>query len=571
MVNIPKKEERSILRLHWHLYSWERNTWDYKIIALCLDHFRDIDATIRFLDKANDFLLPGHNHIFDGTIKCLLYLIDNHMINIEFITDEDLRKLLLRFAKNPDDPIYIPISTASKSFQASTCKMVPIGIWLRRNKILIDPSCKEIINFFKTCTINDLKNPDGKMVSILNSLWIGWGSRPWNRDANQNISGFFQEKVVESFIPGTGLNKVFFHLQPIILGLCKEMVPDFYERHPIRIAIRHAATLVFYSALEHKPKSIKEDRSVWTDGGLDTFAEDVAWIIFTRNGKLRNWFKRYFEFEMRKRIKLIQATAIRDPEFLGDEVNRYFYFPVYEYFRFINKDYIERLFQYLVVFKSKSFTILEKDDIAKHIVFSIQNAVLSLMARENISGDSFDIDGDLYEPLKEVMEEFMLETLRPLIKNSLKKTAGYAQIRKRQAEDDEDIYQILYTELIIMLLEYDESLNNSLFGYLKVGLELRFISALRLKKIDRELICLPDNIEIKDESGSDIELNEDKIPLTERIDQIIRSLTPKQREVIEKSYFNNERLTETERKQKYRTLQKIKEQYPDLEDYLLTP
>jgi RNA polymerase sigma factor (sigma-70 family) len=583
-VNIPEREDRGIFRMNWHFYSWERNRWDYKIIALFLDGFRDIVEASRFLNQANSFLLPGHNYFFDGTIRCLQFLLNNHMINLELISDGHLRDLLKRFSANPHDPISIPISSMGNSFQALTCKMVPINIRSLQDKIRIDASCTDTIDFLQHGTTDDLVDPNGKAASIVNRMWVLLGSNPWNLDVTRNISEFILEQTVESLQPETGLFEIFAIIEPLIRDSAKEYFPDYSDIHPARIALRYAAMMVFYNALDNHPVNVKQDRSVWPVGLIDPSAEDVAWYILTSNRKLKGWFKTYFMQEMDKRAKLIAATRETKVGHDGNEYIRYFYFPVYEFFRFINVNYLPRIWGCLRIFSSRDFSIIEKDEIAKCLVFSIQNVVLQFTAIENRSQEQSDHnkrllehENSVYQPLKEALESFLLRVIEPMRKRIFTSLASEINQHMKLGESQEDIYQIIFTEAIITILEYDDSINDSFFGYLKATLSNRIRSKLRLKKFDAELVVRdgPDEDDDKNdapngivESCPSIDEEIDMIQLQRAISSVLVGLTSKERAVIEKAFFKNKTLSETERRMKNRTLGKMKAKHKNLEEFL---
>jgi len=571
--NIPQRENKGILHLNWHFYTWSQNTYDYKLIVICLFEFNnDVKKTSRFINQVNDYLLPGHKRIFDGTIRCLKFLLDNKMLKIKSIPDENLRLSLQRFADDPFTPIDTPISHNGKSFQANLCKAVVISIHLLNDKMLIDPSCTNLIRHFEKATIEDLMDPKSKEISTLNSLWVAlMGSKPWNQDACLNVSEFIMNEVFLSLSMGTGLNYVFKYLQPFVDSIAPKYIPEFTDSHPARVSIRHASIIVFFNSLNSKPSKVKYNRSIKIEGDLDDFAEDVAFCAFTPKMKIKKWFKRYYKAELEKRIKLIASTAHQSDANKKDDVSCYFYFPVYEYFRFINANHLHKLHDYLKVFKDSSFCFAEKDEIAKHLVFSIQNAVINLMSDDNIDygQQSWMIkESKELHQIKEALENFIIAVIEPIKFSSLKKLNRLVAIRKHKGETDQDVFQMYYTEAIIALLEFDETINSSLFAYLKKIILYRLTTALRLKKFEGDLLPIADDYDVGEETFSEIDAKIDKPRIKNAIDAALQQLTPKKKAVIEKAFMNNESLSDSERRLKNRALEELRATNPDLKEHL---
>ncbi|MBD3293827.1 MAG: hypothetical protein GF393_12960 [Armatimonadia bacterium] len=560
---MPIREEVGFLRQNWHIYSWEQHRFDYKIIYPCLLKSRNVEKVYNYLNQANYYLLPGHGHIFDGTVNSIRYLYENKHISLDFMDDGGLSALLKQFAQKPYTTIPYSVPLDKNSAYALACKTIVINFYLGHRKFFITKSNRDYKSWFQRLAktnASELAKLDPMDISRINTTWLNLvANQPWNIDEYMNLSDFIWNNLYESFIEGTGLNIVFKILQPMINEVAKEFIPEYTRNHPSRMAVRYAGILVFYNSIDNAPSDIKPELDIPI--ALDCFGDFALANSFTKDMQPQKWFVEHFIYELSKRVKLIGFVAKQQSEMKSDELSVYKYLPVYEYFRFADPHFLKSIDLYMPIFRSNEFTKGEKDEIAKHIVFSIQKAFLDL----NTHRGKLDVfsrkEQILLNSIKETLDKFLLNVIRPLINSVIRNVKGY----ESRSQTSDDVKQVGYFEAIIAILQYDETKNESFFGYMKSMLILMVKSELRQKEIDKHIVD-----ESPDFNDIDFSVPEDAVETDLGIDilKALEQLAPKERKAIEKYYMHNEEISDTERRAKNRGLEKLKKNNPHLKELL---
>jgi hypothetical protein len=573
-----RKDERKVPKpeIDWFdlisgYFKWSRVKDDYKLIVEAMGErlkSETVDRTSNFLNQANEYLLPKHKFIFDGTTSCLRHLVENKLISIESITEDRLRDLMLKHLYHPEKIEGIEVNPARYSPQALFCKAIVVNLHLLNDKLYISENCTHLIEMFETVTGWDLFQGKIEKTAMLNTLWLCLAaSKPWNQKKANSLAQHCQGKMLESILPDYPMNQLFAKLQPRIDEIVLREIPNFDKKHPTFLAVRQAALIVLYRTMMNYSDKAVQYPDIQLGTGIDYMLDEIVQHIFTPELDFQGWFLKYFYRELTKRVRLIKVLDkenVISPDFPERRVIKYL--PVLDNFRFMGEEETSLLKVLVPIFQSDQLSDKEKNEIARQIVFNIQKLILGIAP----------VDRKYEKTIKDALEMLIISILELLRTGIESKSKVWVKQKGDMGEFRKDVNQTISLEILDLILKYDASINPSFFGYIIKMQPLQVKTKLRENKVEAETETESDGYNLDSfsdseglsEGGSGIEKALDQDQLQELIDNCLKTLTPKQRKVIEKAYFNNEKLTDTERRMKDRALQKLRENYPELEEFL---
>ena len=151
-----------------------------------------------------------------------------------------------------------------------------------------------------------------------------------------------------------------------------------------------------------------------------------------------------------------------------------------------------------------------------------------------------------------------------IFENLVKKTIRSLELQSpvKSYYEKDDLFSDANIAIMELIFNFDLSKSDSFIGYLSYNLRLKIKTSSRIKKSDQYTTLEHDFEEgflenIPDENDFTKELDNQKN--IAKIKQYIDNLPEKQKGAIRKLYERNEQLSDTERKNKNRGLNKIRE------------
>ena len=589
-------QSKEFFDLGFNLLSWSNDAQNYEIIAKLIPKVRESHDVIEILDEINQLLntknLP---HIFDGTIDSLKYFIDKYCLDVDKIENAILREIVLD-CLNQEGKTNLKVNQDRWSGQALRCKAILVGLYLRNGKLQIaskisrDVGCFTMLNesdfplFGDDIEKGKLSDVSMKRLTSLNATWVGLASlSPWGKGKTKGIDKVVVENMVDSFHKESDYHDLFIKLQPHIDKIASKYFPGFHKTdHRACVAVRHATLIVLYRVIDNLPEKVKRHPKLRVDGMFNKWLE----YIFTDDFEFQDWFIEYLEKEVDKRVKFLRMMADEhiymkiDPRverymkktmgknYRPPKTDRLYYLPIFESFRFVPPGSVSLFGRLVTLFHNRDISIVEKEVLVRNIVFNIQKLIVinKDTKKSNSSGDS------LYDAEKAIKESFMmlfLDMLVPLARSIMKKQYKYLSPRKG---DFDDLKQIIDTELLDLILKYDSTKNSSFFGYMKIMLPLNVKSRIREKKINDSPVSLEKAMDSNFE-GVAVEENYnemiDRDDMQKKISKYLEKLPEKEKSAIKNAFYNNSRLSATERRAKNRGLQRLRQQYPELKHFIV--
>ncbi|MFH1767234.1 MAG: sigma-70 family RNA polymerase sigma factor [Patescibacteria group bacterium] len=587
--------------------SWTNNRHNYKLIAEALELWMPFSYAVEVLDIVNQFLSEDCEYIFDGTISNLKYLVNSKYLDIGSIQSNIydaalLKELLLKYLEPTIEDLFdevegghilrtvtlehpnmfsyleaipqgeelkrklphnsdelrklfgidefdneiMPMNPDRWSPQAMRCKMVQIALNMKHGKLKLQKD-SELVNVLTSITEHDIETVNEEKLVFINALWQSVASgHPWDSKATMTMQEVLTRDVLLISVEGSDLNVIYnTFLKDFTERIAKQYFEDFGEGHIALLAVLHAVVIVLYRTTDEiKPEYRHPTFRV--DGFSNKFFE----YIFTDDFKLQDWFVEYFSSEMDRRIgfiKLMHDNGIAIVQ-LGPR-KRIYYLPLLESFRFIaGPVVVERFLPDLVkLFQNKTIPNDVKDDLLINMVFNTQKIV------------ALGTDDEWEKEIKNAFMLFVLQVFRPKIM----KTAGQeSEAIKRNDLDYDDIKSQAHLEVLEMILKFDLSRSPTFIGYMSKMLRLETRSAVREKKADLKSVDIDDYSERLFSDDDLLEKLNDK-QMLKAVNATLDNLPEKEREAIKKSYFKNKKLSEAERKARYRGIKKLKESLKD--------
>lgn len=544
--------------LPFRFTSWDRHKDDHKLIAEAMGMSQGFQEALRFLNQVNKHLQPGHKSIFDGTVRSLRYLVKTKQMDMDSIDDVRLRRLLTKYLDDPlpkDSPSMDP---DPYSVQAMSCKAAIPWFWGANGRMDND-------EFFKTLMLDDLFAGETEKNRALSMRWQQMVlSQPWSKKA-LNSAQFFLESLSLSYRFGHPLWHLFSKLQPHINETLLEEIPDFDEKHPTFHAVRYASLIVLYRALVNYSEETVWHKDIQFGTGCGFLLDEVVQHIFTPELEFQDWFLRYFRRELGRRVRLIKIFDEKNVVgWIRGGKRVVLYLPILDNFAFMTEKEARSLEVLVPIFHDQELPIELKDEIAKQIVLNIQKIVSGI--RKFDRGYVSIVNGAL--------QMLMIAILEPLARRIKREAPKWIQKKGDLKEWYDDLVEIITQETLYAILEYDASVDSSFFGYIDKMLCLRVITQVRQKMAEVRTTSADEMLDdFSGEEGlwgrlTDGEKVTDRNELSKRIDNCLKTLPQKQRDLIERAVLDKEVLPDTERRMKNRALQKLREEHPELRDFL---
>jgi len=485
------------------------------------------------------------------------YFISKAMIK-NGITDYD------SFIKKVDNDLNsIEVDKDKNSKEAMKCKIIYLGLRIKNKKFLISKDDTETIKLFSTLT-DQLIESENYDKSIINAFYVSfYGSDEWNKKKKTHLTGceILQLDFQLLSFPNN-------HMSMIYEMLLKEETEKIgkkyfgedyrYEGFIASLAIKMVITILIFRSQDFIPKSETPDVDIFGKGAL-LDGLNYAVKMVEKDGKksleLKQWFIDYYRNELDKRMAFIKFqidNSISIAE-LRTGLTRVIYLPVFESFRFFCfSPPFEVLRQIVKLFKNRDIGNKIKDDILINFVLNIQKIV----------GAKKQSDKEISKEENYFKDAFILligEIFENLVKKIIRSLELQSPIKSYYEKDD--LFSDANIAIMELIFNFDLSRNDSFIGYLSYNLRLKIKTSSRIKKSDQYTTFLEEGEDflesIPDENDfiKQLENQEDR----KKIDQCIDNLPEKQKEAIRKLYKRNEQLSDTEKRNKNRGLNKIKE------------
>ena len=465
----------------------------------------------------------------------------------------------------------IEVDPDKNSGEAMKCKIIYLGLHLNSHRLKLTLRSEETINQFSNLTDESVENGTYNRPTF-NSIYAAmYGSADWNKEKKAYLTG-----VETLYLDFQLLNYPNNHMSLIYDIFLKEDTEKIgkkyfgeayqYEGSTISLAVKMAITIILFRSGSFIPQGEEMDSTV--NFGAGAMLEGLNYAIRPSNDnklELKEWFINYYRTELDKRmafIKLQLENNIAIAEMRG--ITRVIYLPVFESFRYFGPSTATTVLgQIIRLFKNKGVSNDIKDDILINFVMNIQKIASSKNPQQEITEE------------ESFFKDTFILLISEIFENLIKKHATSLEKSAKKYYEKEDLLGDAKLATIELILNYDFSKNDSFIGYLTSNLYWKMKTSSRsLKKSENylnelELEKMQQNSQTKevekerflesipDEDNFLIQLNNRQN--LEKIHQYIEKLPEKQKEAIEAYSEGNRKLSETERKNKNRGLNKIRE------------
>lgn len=453
----------------------------------------------------------------------------------------------------------IEVDTDKNAPEPMKCKIIYLSLRILNGKLKL---CKELREEFAKLSDNYIEEKKYTKGFFNATYAVFYGSDEWNKSKPIHLTGC--EVLYLDFqllsLPNNHMSLIY----DIFLKEETEKIGRKYFReayHPdgfiASLAIKMAIVIILFRTETFIPKGEKAEVSIFS-GSLMLSSLNYA-IKETSNKEkpleLKQWFIDYYRNELDKRVAFIKLqvdNGIAIAQMRG--ITRVIYLPVFESFRyFCSKIPSEILGQIIKLFRNRSIGNEIKDDILINFVINIQKIVGAKKPRERKISEEENYFKDVFILL-----------ITKIFENLVKKTTRSLKLQTpiKSYYEKGDLFSDANVAIMDLIFDFDLSKSDSFIGYLKYNLYLKIKTSSRIKKSDQYTTLEHDLEEgflenIPDESDF-IEQLDNKENIA-KIKQYINNLPEKQKEAIRKRYEKNEQLSDTERKNKNRGLNKIRE------------
>jgi DNA-directed RNA polymerase specialized sigma subunit len=444
---------------------------------------------------------------------------------------------------------------------------------LNSGKLLLASDDTETIRQFSSLTDKSIEE-EAYTKGIFNSMYVVfYGSDEWNKDGTPHLSGcqILQLNLQLISIPDNHMYLIYEQLlKEETERIAKKYFPtEFNDKGFVAsLAIKIALLIIVFRSENFLPND-ETPEVTWFSSG--TMLDGLNYAVkesTSEKGKklsLKKWFLDYYTNELEKRIAFIRLQVDNNIGIfqIRPGVNRVFYLPVFESFKFFCADSPNNFLPDIIrLFQNRQIGSEIKDDILVNFVINIQKIIGQNGATQNQPTSGEKEFKDLFILLiSEIFKNLTKKIIRSLkIERTVKKY--YEESYGDNDWRESDLLSDANLGMIEMILNFDLSKNNSFIGYIASGLRFKIISGSRIKKNDELTISERELAEDFWENIPEISDFIEKINDQQNIAQIrtfIDSLPEKQREAVKKFAENNEKLSDSERKNKNRGLDKIKE------------
>lgn len=556
------KPRLSLTDLRLALNGWADYADDYALVAELIPQYSEISMLISSLGAINKQLGEDSTiSIFDGRISRLKRLVDTGKVSLDKISDSLVRKTAEKYLKGLSEEDRYKVSANRWSPQALRCKAISIGLWLYSGKLQINKKASSVISTLESLNErdfplleDDVKN--GKLSSDrvakmtqINSMWIALV------DDKEVPAKTLADIVTEDAFSDQGYTAMVIQtdLLDIIEAAVTKNFPEGLGDKSVTSALRKAIAVILYSAGRYRPDSAKRHSAIRFDGILSKDFE----YIFDEEGGYQDWFVEYFTVELNRRCRLI--NSLRRNGFtwkFGGSSRKYVsYLPLFDGFRFWSADDCRgAVFGYKIL-NDKDLPIEDRNLIARNLVFAMQQLV-SEPIKESDDGQFAQLES----AVKDGFISLLLVAMKPLGKTIFRRNRGFLP------SEPEEVSQVITTEFLDAVMEYDPAINSSFFGYIKAVWELKAKASVRPKKTEEVTTYTDQN---EDFGTSESLIAEAEISLLKSaLEKALSDLTPKVRSALEKRFSANEKMTDAERKAAYRGLKQLAKDHPELKSFL---
>lgn len=608
---------------------WSNIRFDFELITELTRYRRSTIRCLEILNTVNNYIKNApENVFFDGTIKCLKYLVKNKYLNIselptltedekylvellkkyesrlditDIFTDIEeptVRGMLLEYPHlfeellKENDPLFISILSKAMlkngikdletfearvsnpeeaievdkdkySTEAMKCKLIYVGLRIANNKLFITKNNTRLIGEIESLTDKSIEEGTYSK-STFTSLYVAfYGHDEWGKQRKTHLTGC--ELLYLDFqlltLPKNHMSMIYdLFLKEEVDKIGKKYFGEDYrpEGFIASLAIKMVVTILIFRSQDFIPEGEKPEVDFFGKGAmLDGLNYGVAKTDDKQKSLvLKKWFLEYFRNELDKRVAFIKHqidNSIGLVQF-REKIVRVVYLPVFESFRyFCSTARLDILQQIIRLFENRKIDNDIKDDILINLVINIQKIIGVKSQKKEITKE------EIY------FKDAFIILIGKIFKNLIKKAIGSllrSDVPTKKYYENQDLFGDADIAIMELILNFTLSKNDSFIGYINGNIYLKIKTSGRIsKKSDLALTGdeldedfwdnLPDGKDIVDELSDRQTLD--------KISQHIENLPPKQKEAITKSLEDNIKLSDSERKNKNRGLNKIKD------------
>ena len=599
---------------------WSNIRYDFELIAELTRYRNSPRSCLEILDSVNRHLKNHPDTVFfDGTIKCLRYLIKNNYLvlaNLPTFTHDDkyLVELLEKYSKRlditdvlldieeptlramlleyphlisevlKDNPLgghlvgqamlkngitdadslvkkvdngfnSIEVDPEKNSKEAMKCKILYLGLRINSGKIKVSGNAIGIIHEFETLTDEIVEN-ETYAKGIFNALYAGlYGSDDWNKEKKAHLSG----------------------CDTLYLDFQLLMLPENHMSMTYDIFLSKYVDEIGkkYFGDEYNPEGFIASLAI---------KMIIVIILFRTENFLPEGEKSETNIYGRGAFLGGLNYAIRetgDPQnplelkkwfvdYFCDELDKRVAFlkmQIENNVGIVNMMGRQRVI-YLPVFESFMF-FCQRDGLLEQIIYLLKNKNIPNNVKDeifinfalNIQKIITRHTSDVPEDEQRIKDTFILlisKTFEGLYKNVIKKI----KIQSQKYYEEKDFMSDASVAVIELILAFDLSKNTSFIGYLSKSLFYKMKTISRMDKMeettDTENSFEEGFFENIPDAADFMSSLEDRTNL-EEIRKHIDKLPEKEKEAVKKMSESNEKLNDTERKAKNRGLNKIRD------------
>lgn len=501
-------------------------------------------------------MLLEYPHLLDEVLKdndLVGYLIGQALLK-NGITDA---KSLVEKVDNGLNTIEVDLNKNAP--EPMKCKIIYLSLRILNGKLKL---CKDLAEEFAKLSDNYIEEEKYTKGFFSATYAVFYGSDEWSKSKPTHLTGC--ETLYLDFQLLTLPNNHMSLIYDIFLKEETERIGKKYFREAYRpdgfiasLAIKMAVVIILFRTETFIPKDEKAEVSIFS--GASMFSSLNYAVKETSNKEkpleLKQWFIDYYRNELDKRVAFIKLQVDNGIAIVRiRDIVRVIYLPVFESFRFFcSKVPSEVLGQIIKLFRNRTIGNEIKDDILINFVINIQKFV----------GAKKPTKKEISEEENYFKDAFIL-LISKIFENLVKKTIRSLELQSpiKSYYEKDDLFSDANIAIIELIVNFDLSKNDSFIGYLSHNLRLKIKTTSRIKKND-QYTALEHNFEegflenIPDENDFTKQLsNQENIT---KIKEYIDNLPEKQKEAIRKLYERNEQLSDSERKNKNRGLNKIRE------------
>lgn len=453
----------------------------------------------------------------------------------------------------------IEVDTNKNAPEPMKCKIIYLSLRILNGKLKL---CKDLAEEFAKLSDNYIEE-EKYTKGFVNATYVAfYGSDEWNKEKKTHLTGC--ETLYLDFqllnLPNNHMSLIYnIFLKEETEKIGKKYFGEAYkyEGFIASLAIKMAIVIILFRTETFIPKGEKAEVSIFSGSSMLSSLNYA--IKETSNEEkpleLKKWFIDYYRNELDKRVAFIKLQVDNKIAIARmRDIVRVIYLPVFESFRFFcSKIPSEVLGQVIKLFRNRTIGNEIKDDILINFVINIQKIV----------GARKSTKKEISEEENYFKDAFIL-LIGKIFENLVKKTTRSLELESpiKSYYEKDDLFSDANIAIMELIFNFDLSKSDSFIGYLSHNLRLKIKTSSRIKKSD-QYTTLEHNFEegflenIPDENEFTKQLsNRENIA---KIKQYIDNLPEKQKEAIRKLYERNEQLSDTERRNKNRGLNKIKE------------